>query len=374
MKNEAIEMIIIPENRILVVDDVGTNLDLLVDALSGLYKVSVATDGESALRVISEVNPDLILLDVMMPRMDGYEACQQIKQDARYSDIPVIFLTAKSEMEDVVKGFELGAVDYISKPFNIPELMVRVKTHLELKRAREKIEKQNVALIKASQFRDDVDRIIHHDLKTPLSPILSFPNLIVQKENLSEKTIKYLKIIEQAGFRILNMINFSLDMFKMEQGVYKLDPVPVNIVNVIQQITQELDDIIYNRQLSLKADISGEPVSKGNSFIVAGEDLLCYSMLANLVKNALEVSPKNETVAISMEKDEMAKIEIHNWGTVPERIRENFFDKYVTDGKNKGTGLGTYSAKLITQTLKGTIHMTSSDKAGTRVTIELPVQ
>ncbi len=120
---------------VLVVDDTEANVDILVDALGELYDVSVAMDGVAALEAIAEETPDLILLDIMMPEMDGYEVCRRLKGDERYASIPVIFLTALTEIENKTKGFQMGAVDYITKPFEIAEVNARVKTHLKLRLA-----------------------------------------------------------------------------------------------------------------------------------------------------------------------------------------------------------------------------------------------
>ncbi|MBF0496540.1 MAG: response regulator [Deltaproteobacteria bacterium] len=126
------------KSLILIVDDVPMNLQVLGNILSQEnYQIAVATNGRQALSLTENVTPDLILLDVVMPEVDGFEVCRILKSDDRTADIPIIFLTAKSESEDIVKGFELGAVDYLTKPFSTPELLARVRTHLELKKSKD---------------------------------------------------------------------------------------------------------------------------------------------------------------------------------------------------------------------------------------------
>ena len=138
--------------KILVVDDTPSNIQSLAATLKPAgYQVLVATNGQQALDVMAKVRPDLILLDIMMPVMDGFEACANIKANADWHDIPIIFLTAKTETADLVKGFELGAVDYVSKPFNAHELMARVHTHLTVDRLRTSVSEKNAALEKAQQ-------------------------------------------------------------------------------------------------------------------------------------------------------------------------------------------------------------------------------
>ncbi len=138
---------------VLVVDDTKTNIDILVDALHGEYEVSVAMNGKSALQIVKTDPPDLILLDIMMPDMDGYEVCRRIKNEPETSGIPIIFITSMSEIQNKTKGFELGAVDYITKPFDVLEVKARVKTHLSLTLARRELANQNIILDKKVKER-----------------------------------------------------------------------------------------------------------------------------------------------------------------------------------------------------------------------------
>jgi two-component system sensor histidine kinase/response regulator len=225
------------KNQILIVDDTTENIQLLGECLQNNgYQIIVAQNGVQALKSINALPPDLILLDVMMPEMDGYEMCRLLKENPENCDIPVIFLTAKVETEDIIKGFKLGAVDYLTKPFNKDELLARVKTHLELRHSQiliedQKImlEKQNKELVEAAKLREDVSQIFSHDLKNPLAAIIGYPQLLMMDGNFNESEIQNLKIIEQSGYRMLDMINRSVDLFKMERGVYQLKPFPFNI-------------------------------------------------------------------------------------------------------------------------------------------------
>jgi len=358
---------------ILLVDDNSKNLQILGSLLEGTYITAVATNGIGALQFVKKRHPDLILLDIMMPHMDGYEVCERLKSDPATKDIPVIFLTAKIEAANIVKGFNIGAVDYVSKPFNTAELLARVRTHLNLKRAYEEIEKQNKKLLEAVRLREDIERITQHDLKNPLNAIIGFPEIIIADGNLTEKQIKYLRNIKESGYQMLHMINLSLDLFKMEQGLYQLQPVLVNIIPVIKKIAAEMYRLMQSKNLALQILLEGKPVRDKDTYTVWGEELLCYSMLANLIKNALEASPDGEQMTIALTEEHEAVIHIHNQGVVPEEIRDRFFEKYTTAGKKTaGTGLGTYSAKLIAETQHGSSSMITSERDGTTVTIRLP--
>ncbi|GBC61038.1 hybrid sensor histidine kinase/response regulato r [Desulfonema ishimotonii] len=372
------------KQTILVVDDERYNINILVDILKSDYRTIVAKSGKEALRrVNAETPPALILLDIMMPEMDGYEVCRRLKENPATCGIPVIFITAMTDIANEARGFEVGAIDYIVKPVSPPIVRARVKNHLALTGAREEIEAQkhqleiqNEALVEAARLRENVDRLTRHDLKTPLNAIIGFSQLIASDNNLAENQKDALKVIEEAGYRILNIVNLSVDLLRMERGAYRFRPVPVDIVKVIRKITCETGALISSKNISVKMTIAGEPAGDAGSFPLMGEELLCYTMLVNLIKNALEASPRDGELGISLEEEERAAvIRICNAGVVPEEIRENFFDMYVTAGKRRGAGLGTYSARLMAETQKGSIHMRSSESEGTTtLTIRLPRQ
>ncbi|MGD9162983.1 MAG: response regulator [Desulfobacteraceae bacterium] len=357
---------------ILVVDDVPQNIDILAEALDADYDVKVALNGESALDIsFSENPPDLILLDIMMPGMDGYEVCHQLKKEPGTRDIPVIFVTAMGEVEDEAKGFDVGSVDYITKPVSIPRVLARVRAHLELKQAREDLKKQNEILKENLRLREDVDSIIRHDLKTPLNVVMWVPDLLQDEDNLSQKQIKTLNILKQAGYNMLNIINSSINLIKMERGEYELHPMPVNILNVLRKIRSEMYGLIQSKGLEINILVNGNTEKESDVLLFDGEELLFQSMLSNLIKNAFEASPFNEVITVSIDENDDRTIRIHNKGEVPLNIRERFFDKYITS-KGKGAGLGTYSARLMAETQNGIIHVDTSKPSETSILIVFP--
>jgi len=367
------------KETILIVDDERYNINFLVSILKSDYRILVAKNGVEALkRASADSPPNLILLDIIMPDMNGYEVCKRLKAENQTKDIPVIFVTAMNKEYDEAKGLEIGAIDYITKPFSPAVVKARVKNHLNLKRAIEKIEEQrkileqqNLELTQAAQLKEDVERITRHDLKTPLNAIISFPQLILMDDNLNEEQIEYVQLIEESGLAMLNMINLSLDLFKMEQGIYSFNPEELNILNVINKVTRENYLFMKSRKLLLTV-INNDTQAISNYFSVMSEELLCYSMLSNLIKNAIEASPENEQISIMLETRETSEIWIRNKGDVPHDIRDQFFDKYITSGKSHGTGLGTYSAKLIAKTHGGTIDLDTSVQGETTIIIKLP--
>ena len=354
---------------VLVVDDTETNVDILVEILGDRYNVSVAMDGESALDIVKNDPPDVILLDVMMPGMDGHEVCRRLKGNPETRNIPVIFVTAMNQETDEETGFALGAVDYITKPVCPPIVEARVRTHLELKLAREDLEKQNEILRESILIREEVERITQHDMKTPLSAVINIPGMLAKEPNLTPDQVELLKMLEETGYRMLEIVNSSLDLYKMETGQYKPDPVPVDLVKLVAQIRGETRQLIQSKGLKISASLDGKGLRDGDSFIVQGEEMLLYSMLANLLKNAVEASPEGGTVGIGFQSGDVPVVAVRNMGAVPAEIRDRFFEKYATAGKAGGTGLGTYSAKLIAEALGGKILMKTSETDGTVVAV-----
>ncbi|MFC1857027.1 response regulator [Thermodesulfobacteriota bacterium] len=362
------------KQKVLIVDDTPENIYILMETLKDEYAIVAATNGEKALQLANaEPIPDIILLDIMMPGMDGYEVCARLKANDKTKDLPVIFITAKTEEKDEIKGFSLGAVDYITKPISPPKVKARVKIHLALKNAREMLETQNEELIEAAKLKEDVDGIMRHDLKSPLNSIISLPQIILEDKGLEPEHAKSLKMIEDAGFRMLNMINLSLDLFKMERGVYPLQPVSVDILKIIKKIVSEAEGQARTKNITFNIINRGNNIAGEDFFRILGEELLCYSILSNLIKNAMEASPEGQTVSITLDDKESGSISVHNRGVVPEEIRDQFFEKYVTSGKSGGTGLGTYSAKLIAETQGGHIKLDTSEEDGTTITLFLPL-
>ena len=362
------------EHSILIVDDIPENIDILDSILKPYYRRSVALRGKKALEIAnSDSPPELILLDIMLPDINGYEVCHQLKKNETTANIPVIFVSAKDEVQDEAKGFELGGVDYITKPVSPPIVLARVKTHLDLYSTRKKLAKQNEELREAARLRENVARMVHHDMKSPLQGIINYPDFLSSDDNLNPPQKEILEEIKGCGYKILHMINISLDMVKMEMGVYKLEAKRVDLLQVIRKVLSELEHIRGAANITISITHQGGQTSKNDAFFVQGEEFLCYSMLSNLIKNALEAAPQDGEVIVRLDGNDAAEIQIHNDGVVPEPIRNKFFEKYVTHGKKGGTGLGTYSAMLMAKTQKGSIELDTSEAKGTTITVTLPI-
>lgn len=360
--------------KLLLVDDNHINIKMLMDVFDRTnYELFLATNGRTALEISKAERPDLVLLDITMPEMDGYEVCERLMADKETAEIPVIFITAKSEVDDETIGLEAGAVDYITKPFNADIVRSRVNTHLSLRTAYKRLEEQYLAMKETEQLKQDIEIITRHDLKSPLNGIIGIASFLLSNETLPrQKQINYYKHISDIAIRLRGMLNQSLDLVKMEQGLYQVTLQYFNILPMIITIIDDAKRLGNHQSVIATILLQGKPLAEGDQFVILGEEQLCHTMLTNLIWNALEASQEKSKVTVSLwVTNEKAKIAIHNHGAVPPKIREDFFKKFVTYGKTNGTGLGTYSALLMAEAQKGSIQMQTSDKKGTTVTVEL---
>ncbi len=221
-------------------------------------------------------------------------------------------------------------------------------------------------------MREDLERIARHDLKAPLNALINLPDLIGMEGGLNSTQRDYLNLLKESGYRMLSMIDSSLNLLKLEQGTYTLAKSPVELVGLARKIGLELGDLVHSRRAALSILLEGVEPPPGAGLVILGEEMLLHSLLANLIKNALEASPASQPVTVSLSGGGQAVIEVRNLGLVPDEVRERFFEKYATSGKRGGTGLGTYSARLITEVHGGTIAMDTSPEQGTLVRVMLP--
>jgi PAS domain S-box-containing protein len=232
-------------------------------------------------------------------------------------------------------------------------------TDITERRAQEETLRQSVRL------REEVERMSRHDLKTPLNSIIAVPRLIREGRRLSSEEHQLLSIVERAGYRVLNLINLSLDLFRMEQGRYTFRPQAVDLDDLVGKVIDDLESQAATKEVKIL-------VKKSPSAVYArAEELLCYSMFANLLKNAIEASPEGGSVTVIIQGGMGALVHVHNAGAVPQAVRGIFFDKYSTAGKPEGLGLGTYSALLMARVQEGNITMRTSAEEGTTLTVQL---
>jgi len=325
--------------QILIVDDTPDNLDALRGILSPGYDVKVSISGEQALKVAQEQLPDLIMLDIVMPDMDGYEVCEKLKADSQTRKIPVIFITSKTDIEDETRGLSLGAVDYIHKPFSAPIILARVEAQVRLYTMVAELEKHNIALQEAAELQDDVERI----------------------RSLTESSIM-----------LQDKLNRSMDLLLLETDSYTLDMQDIDLISVIVNITADLESLPQHGHKSKLFYINGETIQDPAGFMVSGDENLFHLMLTNLVRNAYEAAPHNSIIEFDLQQtDDMTRIQITNQGSVPDEIRGTLFDKYVTSGKFGGAGVGTHAARLCAIAQSGNIEVNHLPDDKTQIVVTL---
>jgi CheY-like chemotaxis protein len=357
---------------LLVVDDTPDNLLLLSQLFKDEYRVRIAHSGEKALDICrSDDPPDLVLLDIMMPGLDGFEVAQRMREHPTSETIPIIFVTAMTDEESRLKGLALGAVDFVTKPIDPAVLKPRVRNFMRFVELHKKLQSNYDQMLQQSRLREDVENISRHDLKGPLASVVSLLQVLEKEPSIGRAQSDKLHMAEQSAMQVLDMINLSSVLFKIETDNFALDARPVLIEEVLRRIAESARVTFAEKHISLRFNIEELP----NAVVAKalGDVMFCYSIFQNLIKNACEAAPEKSRVSITLKNESPLQVIITNTGTVPAQIRQHFFDKYVTYGKQGGSGLGTYSAKLLTEAQHGSVGLTVDDLADiTTITVTLP--
>jgi signal transduction histidine kinase len=221
-------------------------------------------------------------------------------------------------------------------------------------------------------LKEDVERITRHDLKAPIAGILGGLDFLRRYTTLDEEQASMVDEMRLTANTAMNLVNRSLDLYKMETGRYQCMASPVDMVRLVRRTLKDLAGLAGAHDVRVLFTREGRELREGDTLTVHTDETLVYALLANLLKNAIEASEPGQQVTLTLGGKEELRLTVHNRTAVPEEIRETFFDKYKTAGKRQGTGLGTYSAKLIAETLGGTIAMTTSEEKGTMLVVTLP--
>ncbi|WP_374509137.1 response regulator [Niveibacterium sp.] len=357
---------------LLVVDDTEDNLALMAGLFKDSFQVKAANNGERALLICQSDNPpDIVLLDIMMPGMDGFEVAEAIRSHPSSEHIPIIFVTAHGDEATHRRAMALGAIDFVTKPIDPDTLQLRVKNFLRYIELHRGLQQDYDTMMEAARLREDVEHITRHDIKGPLAGVAGLAQGLLESADLSDEVRAQLRLIEESALNAMDLINLSAEVYKIETGRFKLRASEIFPAKLLQRLVDVLSGTYAAKGLSISM-ILPDGVTAGQ-IRAWGDQALLYSALQNLLKNAFEAAPEGGRVVIAFESVSPVKIAIRNDGAVPSEIRESFFDKFVTAGKRNGTGLGTYSARLLIEAQHGRISMTTSDaNQATTVLIEMP--
>ena len=395
--------------QILIVDDTLANLKLLTTLLfEHGYQVRPVSSGVRALESVAIEKPDLIILDVIMPEIDGYEVCRRLKLNEHSRDIPVIFISALDEVVNKVTGFKAGGVDYIPKPFQEEEVLIRVETHLSLSRLQQQLQARNVQLeeeivqrkraeeelIKAQEERrrlNDImeqDRIkteffanISHELKTPINVIFSALQLYESnlKEcldcNITSNCHKYINSMKQNCYRLLRLANNLIDITKIDVGYFEIHKINSNIINLIENITLSVANYIESKELSLIFDTDIEEK------IIACDPNKIERIILNLISNAIKFTNATGSIFVNiLDKGDTVEISIKDTGVgMDKKHLDDIFKKFHQVDKSlsrkaEGSGIGLSLVKSIVELHGGKISAKSKPDEGSIFKIELPAR
>ncbi len=358
---------------ILVVDDTPANLDVLVEMLGEQgYRARPVLSGFLALQSARLQPPDLILLDINMPEMNGYEVCQRLKADANLKDIPVIFISALHDTVDKVQAFDAGAVDYIAKPFQFEEVKARVQTHLRTYRMQKELEQQYAAIKKLEELKDNLTHMIVHDMASPIQTIGLAVDLALGGETgQSRENVEVLSRAADASRSLTEMVNSLLDISRMEAGQMPLHPADADLRHLAEEAAETMRLLAGAKEIRLAV--------QGPSVPLRADTDLIRRVFINLIGNALKFTPKGGDVFITTSTfDGLAAAEVHDTGIgIPEEYHERIFEKFgqiETDQPRPqhSSGLGLTFCRLVVGAHGGRIGVRSHPGAGSTFWFALP--
>jgi CheY-like chemotaxis protein len=347
---------------VLIVDDVVDNLQLISDILRGDYNIQAAKSGIKALEICaSERQPDIVLLDIKMPQMDGLEVCRRLKANPATQHITIIFITALGQTEDIVKGLELGAVDYLTKPINPPVLKARVKNHAILVKAHSDLRSQVDILVENIRLRDEFDRILQNDLNTPLDEMQNAIELTEKYSNRPEQVKHSSKALKQCHTQLSQHINNMVSLYKIEDGSYQFNPKPIQLNTIISDVIQAFSPTISSKTLEIDFD-STKP------YIIQAEYSLTSSLFSNIFVNLIDEAPRGSAIKLTIEKlGNNTRLMIKTRAKLSPELKSQFFEKYISYGRKGSLGIGNYAAKIMIELQKGSISVESSEEQNTLV-------
>ena len=370
-------MIDVKKNSVLIVDDEDANLVALTDILEPKYEVFTAKCGRSAINAAKMYCPDVILLDIIMPEMDGYEIFTSLKNTKETMEIPIIFLTSLKDSVEEKRGLLLGAADYIRKPFSPDIVELRVRNQIRIQEIlRERSYMLEQAEI-ASESKSNFLSYISHEIRTPMNSIMGFAELAMGIDNMPHQGLTYLEKIKDNTKWLLNIINDILDISKVESGKIVLENIPFNLVDIISRC----DSVILPsaKEKGIKLDIKLESL---NGARLKGDPVRLYQILLNLLSNAVKFTNKGIvkliTIVNKINEDQVSvgfEVNDTGIGMTPEQVKK-IFDPFVqadssTSRNYGGTGLGLMITSNLVNLMGGKLTVDSSLGVGSTFKFEV---
>jgi two-component system, sensor histidine kinase and response regulator len=356
--------------NILIVDDVPDNLKVLSGILKeNGYKIRPVLNGQLALEVAENEKPDLILLDIMMPGMDGYEVCRQLKLNPKLKDIPVIFISALNDTKDIINAFKSGGVDYITKPFQAEEVSARVATHLKIIRQTNELKKLNAT-------KDKFFSIIAHDLRGPIGSMMQIADFIAEKGNVDEDTLyTFLGSQKELTKNTFQLVENLLNWARSNTNQIDFYPEMLDLNRIVNSIIENINSQARSKNIAISIHFPDEIQ------VYADENML-RSVIRNLLSNAVKFTPQGGSISISVISGENNSVnfEVKDTGIgMPQKILENLFridintNRRGTEGESSN-GLGLLLCKEFTEKNGGKIRVESEVGKGSVFSFTVPTQ
>lgn len=378
---------------VLVVDDNRLNIDLLVDVLKDDYRLLVALNGVTALDIVANSLPDIILLDIMMPEMDGYEVCRRLKSEKRTSQVPVIFITAKSQSEDEAKGLALGAVDYITKPVNPAIVQARIKTHLALynqnRELEEKVRMRTLELEKSKELADQSSRAksaflanISHELRTPLNHIMGLSSLLLELDTDPER-LELIRPLHEGAAQLAGLFDQLLDLTMLESDAVQIEYKFFDFPKVLSRLAAVFQAYAERKKVDFEFAPGGDLPDT-----VYGAPLETTQALHNILLNAFRYTEKGKvTLDVRIDPElfagagqdrVMIRFAVTDTGVgIPADRQETIFQSFeigerVMTKRLSGPGVGLTISKYLIEKLHGKIWVESTLGKGSTFFVALP--
>ena len=354
---------------VFIVDDKPTNLLVAKKALEDTFKTYALPSAEKMFHLMNKITPDLILLDVEMPDMNGFEAIQILRNDDKYRTIPVIFLTGKNDEASEIKGFELGAIDFIHKPFSATVLQKRIEIHIEIDRLTKVNQIKNDELMKANEAKDNILAVVSHDLKNYITGI-ELAVEVINSENSKLSNHKFIKLIGESAQRMFILVKEILSTSKLD---FELSFIEFNINEVIEECSENLIMMAKRKNIDLTFELYNEPI-----FCMLNIEQF-QRAIDNICINAIKfTNPSGKIIIKTNLVNNQAQISITDTGIgMTKEIIENLFEKYTKSGRKgtageASTGLGLYIVKQIIRAHNGTVEVFSEEGRGSEFLINIP--
>ena len=363
--------------KILIVDDVVSNVLLLKILLTNeKFQVCTANNGRMCIEMAKKEHPDLILLDVMMPDINGFDTAVVLKKDEETKDIPIIFLTALNTPQDLVHGFQVGANDFLTKPFNKEELVMRVTQQISLVAAKRIIEKQNAELKATLSNRDKMYSVIAHDLRSPMASIRMVLNLVVQSASAETVGPELYMLLDQANREseeVHDLLDNLLKWTKSQTGRLNVVLQELDLNDIVPGVVEIFDVIAQTKHITLELKKTDAPLK-----VTADNDML-KTVLRNFMSNAVKFSPENSTIQIIMANEgDFARVSVKDQGVgiAADRLGSIFHKGETTygTGGEEGSGLGLQLCQDFARKNGGDCYVESVEGEGSTFSFTVPLK